>query len=64
MVIGFFVGALVAYFSKVKKEKILFSIVALLSFIGLFINMSRTAQISFFLILIIFTFIFLKKIYF
>lgn len=61
MVIGFFVGALVAYFSKIKKEKILFSIVALLSFIGLFINMSRTAQISFFLILIIFTFLFLKK---
>lgn len=61
MVIGFFVGTLVAYFSKIKKEKILFSIVATLSFIGLFINMSRTAQISFFLILIIFTFIFLKK---
>lgn len=61
MVIGFFVGALVAYFSKIKKEKILFSFVALLSFIGLFINMSRTAQISFFLILVIFTFIFLKK---
>ena len=64
MVISFFVGMLFAYFTKIKKERILFSMVSIVSFIALFINMSRTAQISFFLILIIFIFIFFRKYFF
>jgi len=61
MLIGFFLSMLFAYYSESKKEKSFFLIISLLSFIGLFINNSRTSQIAFFCILLIFVLIFLKR---
>lgn len=61
MVISFFVSILISYYSKSNKEKIFFSVVAILSLMTLFINNSRTAQLSFFIILVIFSIVFFRK---
>ncbi|NVJ54150.1 MAG: O-antigen ligase family protein [Campylobacteraceae bacterium] len=61
MVIAFFSGILLSSYSKNKKEKSLFIIVSLVSFISLFINNSRTAQLSFIVILLILIVLFFKK---
>jgi len=61
MVIGFFVGALISYYSKIKNEKLLFLVISSLCLICLFINNSRTAQLSFLIIFIMFSIIFFRK---
>ncbi|RXJ90579.1 hypothetical protein CRV01_05340 [Arcobacter sp. CECT 8983] len=61
MVIAFFTASLFSLYAKSSKEKLIFLIVALLSFFALFINNSRTAQLSFLFIFIIFLIISLKK---
>ena len=61
MLMGFFLGLFIAYYSKFKNEKIFFTIVGLLCFIGLFINNSRTAQLSFIVILFIMFILFFKN---
>lgn len=61
MVIGFFSSLFFIYYSTDKKEKVLFLLVSLLTFFALFINNSRTAQLSFLLITLIFSIIFIKR---
>jgi len=61
MLMAFFLGSFFVYFSHIKKEKILFLIIAILSFFALFINNSRTSQLAFFIILLILTVLILKK---
>jgi len=61
MVIAFFCGAIFFYYLKSTKIKILFLLVSLLSFFALFVNNSRTSQLAFFLIFLIFAAIFMKK---
>jgi O-antigen ligase len=61
MVIAFFSGIFITYFSQCKKEKVLFSLISLISLISLFINNSRTAQLSFIAMLCIFSFLILRK---
>lgn len=53
MAIGFFGSFLIAYFSKSNKEKLFFCITSILCIIALFLNNSRTAQVSFFVVLIL-----------
>ncbi|RXJ81203.1 polymerase [Arcobacter sp. F2176] len=61
MIFGTFLSALFLYYSQSKKEKGLFILIGLLCFFALFINNSRTSQLSFFLILLIFSLLFLKR---
>lgn len=61
MSIGFFSSLFFIYYSNIKEEKVLFFSVSLLTFFALFINNSRTAQLSFLLVSIIFMMIFIKK---
>lgn len=61
MVIAIFLASIFTYYAQIRKEKILFFSISLLSLFALFINNSRTAQISFFMILLIFLIIFLLK---
>ena len=61
MVMSIFSGIIFAYYSKIKKEKIVFVVISLLSLFALFINDGRTSQVTFFLILLLFTIIFSMK---
>lgn len=61
MVISFFASSFFYYYSTIKIEKILFVLMALLSFFALFINNSRTSQIAFLAIIIIFAILFFKR---
>ncbi len=61
MVMAFFLSSIFVYYSSSIKQKTLFSFISLLSFIALFLNNSRTSQIAFFAILLIFMIILLKK---
>ncbi|MFT7003540.1 MAG: O-antigen ligase [Sulfurimonas sp.] len=59
MVIASFSAIFIAFYSKIKSKKLLFSTASLLSVFALFINYSRTSQLSFLLILFLFIIMFL-----
>ena len=53
MSLGIFISFFIAYYTKIKKERIFFILVFLCTFFSLFINNSRTAQLSFIFVSII-----------
>lgn len=61
MVITFFSAMFIVFFSKIKAEKILFTLAALLSLFALLINDGRTAQLAFLCIFFIFVVMFSIK---
>ena len=61
MVIASFISIIFAIYSKNKNEQIVLVLVSLLSIFALFINYSRTSQLAFILILMIFVIIFSVK---
>jgi len=61
MIIGAILSFFIAKFSKENKEKFIFYCVSFLSFLSLFVNNSRTAQITFFLTVSIVSVLYYKK---
>lgn len=61
MGISILTSIFIIYHSKIRLEKFAFALIVILSLSSLFINNSRTAQVSFLFIAIIFLIIFIKK---
>ena len=61
MSIGFFISFFIAYNTKIKKERVLFLLISLVTFFALFVNNSRTAQLSFLFVSFILGITFFRK---
>lgn len=63
MAIGFLSALFISYYNNSKKIKIVFYAIALLCFIGIFINSGRSGQLSFFLTLFVLSFVYRKQLF-